>query len=116
MSVAPLLGLTENVQIAIITLLSVVLAATIANIVPAWMSRSQAKKGAEEAKRGADAIGEPNGHGTVVEMMHKILDRSDRTDDRILHMREDIAALATRVETLERQQALSLLDPNGQTQ
>ncbi len=79
------------------------------------------RRGAKEARDAADTarhtaadaasrIGEPNGHGNVVEMLERILAGQVGQDNRIARLeggqheiRQDVARLTGRVDVIERQ-------------
>lgn len=100
-----MLSLGEGVQVAIVSS-SAVVAVAVLGLVPSLLSRSQ-------AKRGADAIGTPNGHGTVVQMLGEVLtkqqiaeaksdERHGSTDARLNNIELSMRALDARVTNLEK--------------
>lgn len=100
-----MLAISEGVQIALISSSAVVAVAGL-GLIPALLSRSQ-------AKRGADAIGTPNGNGTVVEMLHTVLrkqhdaeiksdERHGNADQRLGNVESHLLLLDTRITNLEK--------------
>lgn len=100
-----MLALSEGVQIAIISSTAVVAVAGL-GLIPSLLSRSQ-------AKRGADAIGTPNGEGTVVQMLGTVLrrqadaevkaeSRHSAADVRLGNVETHLLLLDSRVTNLEK--------------
>lgn len=69
----------ENV--ALFSTLGVVLAAIFGSTIPAIISNRKAKATSE-------TIGQINGHGTVTQMLGKLLDRQSRSDERMARIEE----------------------------
>jgi hypothetical protein len=98
---AALLALTENENVALFGSLGLVAVAVISSI-PGLLARGQ-------AKRAADAVGERNGRGTVVQMVTRVLDGQVHQDERLARLEqgrlenaEAIGVIEGRVAALER--------------
>jgi hypothetical protein len=99
-----LAALSEPVQVAGITAAGLVLAAS----VPTWLTVRSARRTRKRTESIDEKIGEPNGHGNMVEMLTTILNGQAGQDNRIAHLeggqhqiRQDVARLAGRVDVLE---------------
>lgn len=98
------LALSEASDVAV----AVAAIAAVASVASAWLARTAHAEVGQKADDLADRIGEPNGKGSVVQMLTTLLNGQAGQDNRIAHLEGtsmqqsiDLAALDDRLRAVE---------------